>query len=343
MKLGIMGLAGSGRSTIFEALTQNHGAESRKVEDRTASVKVPDLRVDDLAALYQPSKITYAQVEYLLPAFTTGAERKEGADVFNYVRNCDALLHIVRNFSNNGSGPATPREDFLKLERELIFSDFLAVDKRVERMNAERAKNKKIDEQELELLTECRKVLEKDAPLRSRPELAGAPKLRGYAFISAKPMLALFNNDDSDTTAPSLGDCFPSGPCEVVRGKLERELAQMQAEGAAEFSREFGIEQSAMDRVIRRSHQLLGLISFFTVGEDEVRAWTVKRNSTAVDSAEAIHSDIKKGFIRAEIVSYDHLIRCGSEQEAKRKGLSRLEGKTYLVQDGDIICFRFNV
>ena len=342
MKLGIMGLVGSGRSTIFEALTRTAGPETRKVEDRIASVKVPDQRVDALVAMYKPAKTAYAKVEYLLPAFTAGAERKEGSDAFNYVRACDALLHIVRNFSAGGAAP-TPREDFLKLEREIIFSDFMAVDKRLERLNADKAKNKKFDEQELELLNECHKILEMDAPLRTRPELANAPKLRGYTFMSAKPVLVLFNNEDSDTAAPSLGDSFPAGLCEVVRGKLEAELAQMPAEGAAEFSQEFGIAQSAMDRVIRRSYELLGLTSFFTVGEDEVRAWTIKKDTAAVDSAEVIHSDIKKGFIRAEVVAYDHLIKCGSEAEAKRKGLYRLEGKTYLVQDGDIICFRFNV
>jgi hypothetical protein len=335
-----MGLVGSGRSTIFEALTRTNGSDSRKVEDRIASVKVPDKRVDDLVAMYKPAKITYAKVEYLLPAFTAGAERKEGSDAFNYVRNCDALLHIVRNFSA-GDGPA-PREDFLKLERELIFSDFMGVDKRLERLNSDKAKNKKFDEQELELLTECHKVLEKDAPLRTRPELANAPKLRGYTFMSAKPVLVLFNNDDSDATAPSLDGCFPAGLCEVVRGKLEAELASMQDEGN-ELQAGFGISQSAMDRIIQKSYELLGLVSFFTVGEDEVRAWTVRKDSLAPDAAEAIHSDIKKGFIRAEVVSYDHLIRCGSEQEAKRKGLYRLEGKTYIVQDGDIISFRFNV
>ncbi len=343
MKLGIMGLPGSGRTTIFEALTRIGGAENRKAEDRIASVKVPDPRVDDLSALYKPAKTTYAKVEYLLPAFNAGAERKEDLDAFNYIRNCDALLHIVRNFSDNGSGPASPREDFLKLERELIFADFMAVDKRLERLNSDKLKNKKFDGQELDLLAECRKVLEKDQPLRTRPDLANAPKLRGYNFMSAKPVLALFNNADSDTAAPSLDGCFPAGQCEVVRGKLERELAQMQAEGGDEFSREFGIERSAMDRVIQKSYQLLGLVSFFTVGEDEVRAWTVKRDTAAVDSAEVIHSDIKKGFIRAEVVSCEHLLLCGSEQEAKRKGVYRLEGKTYRVQDGDITCFRFNV
>ena len=185
--------------------------------------------------------------------------------------------------------------------------------------------------------------LEQEHPLRNNPELAFAHVLRGFAFISAKPILILFNNEDDDDSMPPIKDMISSQDCMIIRGKLEQELVQMSEKEAHDFLEEFNITASAMDRVIKRSYELLGLISFFTVGEDEVRAWTIKKGTPAVDAAEVIHSDIKKGFIRAEVLSYDDLMNAKTYQEARKKGTVRLEGKTYEVQDGDIINFRFNV
>ena len=189
----------------------------------------------------------------------------------------------------------------------------------------------------------CLEHLENEAPLRRFPEIASAPRLKGYAFLSAKPMLLLINNEDDDESLPESGAPFNEEHCVVIRGKLEQELAQMSPEEVEEFLKEFNIGRAATDRVITGSYELLGLISFFTVGDDEVKAWTIRSGTTAVDAADVIHSDMKKGFIRAEVLSYDDLTAAGSYAEARKQGLVRLEGKTYEVRDGDIFHVRFNI
>lgn len=340
MKLGIIGLAGSGKSTIFEALTQNISELDNKGEDRIGTIQVPDNRVDVLSGMYQPKKTIYAQVEYFLPAMRG---KKKDQNIWNLVRDCDALIHVVRNFGGYASEEPAPYKDFLELDQELIIADLVVIEKRIERLELDKRRGKKVSQEEASLLNECLKNLENETPLRKFPELAFAPLLRGYAFMSAKPMLVLFNNEEDDDGLPDIKDLASREDCMIIRGKLERELAQMSEEEAKEFLSEFNITESAMDRVIRRSYDLQGLISFFTVGEDEVRAWTIKKNTPAVDAAEVIHSDIKKGFIRAEVLAYDDLMDAGTYPEARKKGTVRLEGKTYEVQDGDIINFRFNV
>ena len=200
-----------------------------------------------------------------------------------------------------------------------------------------------MDTQEHALLVECRESLENETPLRRVAGLASAPLLRGFAFLSAKPLLVLFNNDDEDDRLPDIDKITRVEDCLVIRGKLEQELAQMSDEDAADFLNEFNISESAMDKVIRKSYSLLGLISFFTVGSDEVRAWSIKGATEAVNAAEAVHSDMKKGFIRAEVLAYDDLMDAGSYAAARKKGTVRLEGKSYEVKDGDIINIRFNV
>lgn len=340
MKLGIIGLAGSGKSTIFEALTQNISELDNKGEDRIGTIQVPDNRVDVLSGMYQPKKTIYAQVEYFLPAMRG---KKKDQNIWNLVRDCDALIHVVRNFGGYASEEPASYKDFLELDQELIIADLVVIEKRIERLELDKRRGKKVSQEEASLLNECLKNLENETPLRKFPELAFAPLLRGYAFMSAKPMLVLFNNEEDDDGLPDIKDLASREDCMIIRGKLERELAQMSEEEAKEFLSEFNITESAMDRVIRRSYDLQGLISFFTVGEDEVRAWTIKKNTPAVDAAEVIHSDIKKGFIRAEVLAYDDLMDAGTYPEARKKGTVRLEGKTYEVQDGDIINFRFNV
>jgi GTP-binding protein YchF len=344
MKLGIIGLERSGKSTLFEALTGQVADEGLKRDDRIGTVRVPDPRVDVLSEMYHPQKTIYAQVGYFLPARTEGGQdKKKGADVWNRVRDCDALIHVVRNFGGYGFETPSPADDFSALNQELILGDLLVVEKRLERLEMDQKRGKKSNPEELSLLTRCREQLEAEAPLRRIPELAGAPLLRGFTFLSAKPMLVLYNNEDEDDVLPVAQDLPPDEACMAVRGKLEQELAQMDAEEAEVFLAEFHISASAMDRVIKRSYALLGLISFFTVGEDEVRAWTIKKETPALDAAEVIHSDIKKGFIRAEVLAYEDLTAAGSYAEARKKGTVRLEGKTYEVKDGDIINFRFNV
>ena len=237
----------------------------------------------------------------------------------------------------------SPYEDYVKIEQELILADLVVVEKRLERLELDQKRGKKMDPQERALLVECRENLENETPLRRVVDLASAPGLRGFAFLSAKPMLVLFNNDDEDDQLPDVGNITSVEDCLVIRGKLEQELAQMSAEDAADFLNEFNISESAMDKVIRKSYNLLGLISFFTVGSDEVRAWSIKGRTEAVDAAETIHSDMKKGFIRAEVLAYDDLMDAGTYAAARKKGTVRLEGKNYEVKDGDIINIRFNV
>lgn len=334
MKLGLIGLPQSGKKTVFEALTLNFDQTAHHGEARIAAVRVPDQRVDRLSAMYQPKKTTFAQVAYYLPG---------PGNVWTTIRDCDALIHVVRNFGGYGFPPPSPQDDFNQLDDEMILADLVSVEKRLERLAAEKKKHRDNDPEEEALLVACRQTLEDGRPLRSSAELAAAPQLRGFAFVSAKPQLVLLNNTDDDDHPPQGMDNALSDAVIVMRGKLENELAQMTEAEAEEFLSEFNITASAMDRVIHSSYQVLGLISFFTVGDDEVRAWTIRRGTPALEAAAAIHTDIKKGFIRAEVVAYDDLMTAGSIVEARKQGTVRLESKTYTVMDGDIIHFRFNV
>jgi hypothetical protein len=344
MKLGITGLPGSGKTTIFEALTRNVQTEGHKSENRIGSISVPDSRVEVLSNMYKPLKTIFAKVEYYLPAIhSQKSEAKKEQNIWAPVRDCDALIHVVRNFSGYGLAPPTPYKDFISLDQEIILADLVTVEKRLERIETDRKRGKKTDQEELDLLVFCLENLEKEIPLRKIPEISSAQILRGFAFVSGKPALVLFNNSDEDVRFPDVQDLTTREECMIIRGKLEQELSRMSPEDAGDFLSEYGIKESARERVIKKSYELLGLISFFTVGEDEVRAWTIKKDTKALDAAEVIHSDIKKGFIRAEVVSFNDLMDAGSYHEARKKGTVRLEGKTYQVQDGDIINFRFNV
>jgi ribosome-binding ATPase YchF (GTP1/OBG family) len=305
-------------------LTKNTGS-AHKGEERLSTIRVPDSRIDILSEMYQPQKTTYAQVEYFLPGIVSA---NKDQSIWTAARDCDALIHV---------------EDFVEMDQELILADLVVVEKRLERLELDHRRGKKMDPQEHTLLVECRKNLEDETPLRRVAELASARSLRGFAFLSAKPMLVLFNNDDEDDQLPDVGKITRVEDCLVIRGKLEQELAQMSAEDAADFLKEFNISESAMNIVIRQSYSLLGLISFFTVGSDEVRAWSIKGDTEAVDAAETVHSDMKKGFIRAEVLAYDDLMDAGTYAAARKKGTVRLEGKNYVVRDGDIINIRFNV
>jgi len=347
MKLGITGLSGAGKTTVFEALTRNISDGANKSENRIGTIAVPDSRVNVLSEMYKPKKTIFTQVEYFLPGITSGQEKKKDQNTWTPVRDCDALIHVIRNFGGYGFENPNPYHDFLTFDQDLIIADQVVAEKRLERIEMDKKRGKPIDPEEFSLLKEALKHLEDEIPLRKFPEIASSQLLRGYAFVSAKPMLVLFNNEDDDEKLPEFTSEDKSREfkenCIVIRGKLEHELAQMSDAEAKDFLSEFHIAASATDRVIRQSYELLGLISFFTVGDDEVRAWTIKEKSPAVDAAGAIHSDIKKGFIRAEVVSYKDLMDAGNYAEARKKGTVRLEGKTYEVQDGDIINFRFNV
>ena len=343
MKSGIIGEPGSGKTTVFEALTGNFQETGRRGDNRIAAIRVPDPRVDVLAGIYTPQKTSYAQVEYLLPGKGLEKDGAKAGSSWTAVRDCDALIHVVRNFSSYGLAEPTPIEDVNHIDQELILNDFMVAEKRLERLNLDQKRGQKSDSEERALLEACISTLENNTPLRRRPELAAAPLLRGFAFLSSKPLLILFNNADEDDCLPDITGRESNELRLAIRGKLEHELAQMSPEEAAEFLKEFDIATSAKDRIIAKSYELLGLISFFTVGEDEVKAWTIRKHTAAIDAAEAIHTDLKKGFIRAEVLAYDDLMTAGSYAAARKLGTVRLEGKDYEVQDGDILHVRFNV
>jgi len=340
MKLAIIGLPDSGRSTIFSALSGARGEASQK-DQRVSAIKVMDERIDFLSNMYNPKKTTYAQVEYLLPSEAMGSGSENS--LWNQARICDALIHVVRNFTDAMGTPPDVKADFRKLEDEMIINDLVVVDKRLERMEADLKRGKKPDEHEHSLLITCKELLENGRPLRASNEIATAPVLKGFTFLSSKPQLVIINNDDDNEAIPDLDTGPRNIELSMARGRLEMDIASMTPEEAKDFLAEYHIEKSALDRVIQSSYRILNLMSFFTVGEDEVKAWTIKRGTHALDAAGEIHSDIQKGFIRAEVLSYADLLQYGSHKEAKKVGRVRLEGKEYIVEDGDIINFRFNV
>lgn len=340
MKLAIIGLPDSGRATIFAALSGARGEASQK-DQRMSTIKVMDERIDFLGRMYNPKKTTYAQVEYLLPSETQGGGSENA--IWNQARICDALIHVVRNFTDAMGTPPDLKGDFRRLEDEMILNDLMVVDKRLERMELDSRRGKKPDEHEHALLKTCKELLENGRPLRVSNEIATAPLLRGFTFLSSKPQLVIVNNDDDNESLPGM-DIGPGNiELSMARGRLEMDIASMTPEEAKDFLAEYHIEKSALDRVIQSSYSILNLMSFFTVGEDEVKAWTIKRGTHALDAAGEIHTDIQKGFIRAEVLSYADLLQYGSHKEAKKVGRVRLEGKEYIVEDGDIINFRFNV
>ena len=350
MKIGIVGLPGAGKTTIFNALTGNAADTSAystgSKEPNLAVVKVPDDRLETLSKMYNPKKTTHAQVEYVDVAGTVSVkehEQKGSLDKFlTLLRPVDAILHVVRGFELHGTQP-TPQQDIDNFEAELVLADLIIAEKRLERLEKEVKKGKKGDPRELELLEQAVDILNQGKPLRPYPELANAPELKGYAFLSAKPCIAVLNiGDDTDygehkITPPE------NVPLLEIKGRLEMELSELSEEEAEEFRKDLNISEPATFQLIRTSHQLLGLISFFTVGEDEVRAWNIKKGTIAQKAAGVIHTDIERGFIRAEVVAYDDLIEAGNYANAQKAGKVRLEGKEYIVQDGDIINFRFNV
>ncbi len=343
MKLGIIGLPQSGKSTIFVALTGARGEETGKGsqrDQRIGTVKVMDNRVEVLSGIYQPKKTTYAQIEYLLPPrILAGSE----SVMWNQVRVCDGLIHVVRNFTGTGETVPKSEEDFRRIEDEMILNDLMVSEKRIERMDLDIKRGKMPQSEEYSLIKSCVELLESGRPLRIEPELALSPVLKGFTFLSAKPQLVIINNDDEDEYLPE----WKTEPVNIdrlmIRGSLELEIASLPVEEAEEFMIEYHIEKFALDRVIKSSYKIMNRISFFTVGGDEVRAWTIQKGTHAPEAAGTVHSDMEKGFIRAEVLSFEDLQEYGGFKEAKRAGRVRLEGKDYPVQDGDIINFMFNV
>ncbi|NJM05759.1 redox-regulated ATPase YchF [Candidatus Gracilibacteria bacterium] len=361
MKIAIVGLTNSGKTTVFNALTRGNAEtaaySSGQIEPNLATVKVPDERLAALSKMFNPRKITPADVQYVDVAGISGSgDRQSGglpAALLNYIATADALLHVVRAFEDSSvphpDGSINPARDVAALDLELAFSDLAIIERRLNRLNSEigkmasREKEARIAERDL--LVRLQEALENETPIRSVAMSDDEERsLRGYQFLTAKPMLLVLNvGEDALDQAPTLSYPHRNSAVVALAGKIEAELAQLDDADARTFMDDLGIEQAARDRVIQRSYDLLGLISFLTAGQDEVRAWPIRRNMPAVEAAGAIHSDIQRGFIRAEIVAFKDLMSAGSMNDAKKAGTVRMEGKTYIVQDGDICHFLFNV
>jgi GTP-binding protein YchF len=352
MKLGLIGLPQSGKTTLFNALTRGHApttASAGRVEVHTAVVDVPDPRVDQLSVMFKPRKTIYAKVTYADIAGLEGGTAKSGlsGQLLNQLTQMDGLLLVARCFPDENvphpSGSVDPRRDVAAMEGELLLNDLIAVERKLERLTEERKKggtDKVLNERQTALFTRLHGILSADKPLRGAEVSAEEEKhLSGFGLLTRKPLLVLYNLGENQP-APS----FESPLATVaLQGKLEMEIAQLPAEDAAVFMQEYGITQLSLNRMISISYDLLDQQSFFTVGEDEVRAWTTRRGATAVEAAGEIHTDLQKGFVRAEVVACQDLLELGGMNEAKVKGKLRLEGKDYIVKDGDIVHIRFNV
>jgi ribosome-binding ATPase len=359
MKVALIGLSNAGKTTVFNALT---GLAVATTAYPTISgdlnigvVRVPHLEIDTLSEIYRPKKKTYATIEYLDYIGLTKGDLKQNRKVFDLIKDVDAIVHVARAFYDESVvhplQSVNPVTDVETVELELIFADLALIETRLERMEEGKSRGKKPDESEKKLLLKCRDFLLRETPLRdvdfSNEEMK---VMRHLQFISTIPKVIVLNCGERDgdteyakTLGASLLSRYPSADVLTLCGKIEMEISQLPDDEREPFLRALGIAEPASNRLIRICYQLLGLISFLTVGEDEVRAWTVRSNTNAVIAAGKIHSDIERGFIRAEVISFENFIASGSMHSAREKGLLRLEGKTYEVQDGDIINFRFNV
>ncbi|PYX08965.1 MAG: redox-regulated ATPase YchF [Acidobacteria bacterium] len=358
MKTGIIGLPQVGKTSLFRILTKAHLAEHAYSNPREAHVgiaKVPDDRLDRLAALFNPKKLTHASVEYVDVGAIGQEALKESAYLGN-LRTVDALAHVVRAFDDPSvphAGPIDPLRDIKNVDFDLMVSDLGQIEKRLERVEKDLKKMRSADlEKEFDLLKRAKAHLESERPLR---EMEMTPedkkRLRGFMFLSEKPMLYVLNITESSELGNDLDQAVsknkltevasrPSAAAAAICGKVEAELAEMSEADAAEFLSSYGLKESGLARLIRATYTLLSLISFFTTGEDECRAWTIPVHTRAVEAAGAIHSDLQKHFIRAETIRWDQLLEAGSEANARARGTLRLEGKDYIVQDGDVMHIR---
>ncbi len=335
---------------MFRLLTNHEAGSSNKAQ--VAVGRVPDPRIDVLAKLHNPRKVTYATIDFWdVPGFLPG---KNSFEFLQSVRDVDALVAVVRAFDSAVAPSYTgiqPYDDFQDLQQELLIADWSLLETRMERIAKQKNKNPKAGE-ELAVLEKCKQVLEQELPLRGLELSEEEEKLlRTYDFFTKKPLIAVVNLDEDQMRSgsyPQLAQLEEEltridVPLIRVSAQIEAEINELDPEDAAIFMEELGLTDSGIARIARTVYSHLGLISFFTAGEKEVHSWTIRRNETAVRAAGKIHSDLERGFIRAEVVSYEDLVKCGNIQKVKEQGLFRLEGKEYIVQDGDVITFRFNV
>ncbi len=352
MKLGIIGYARAGKTTIFNALTGAQAAVGAfgSRDANLAAIKVPDERVDRLAEIFKPKKKTYVEFQFVdvAPNEAAGENKALNEAALTLLKNVDALVHVVRAFKNEGvlhpCGEVDPVRDCRTLEEELQLSDLITIENRLERLEKENRKDN-----EYAVLTRCREHIESGDLLRTL-ELSDreATDIAGFRFLSHKPLMLLGNYGDE-----SIGEADASGLAGYATekgltlinlcGAMELEIAELPEDERALFREGLGLGQESRARFLQNAYALLGLVSFLTVTGPELRAWTVRQGAKAVDAAGVVHTDMKRGFIRAEVVHYADFMAAGSMAKAKEQGLVRLEGKGYIVQDGDIILFRFNV
>ena len=360
MRIAIIGLPASGKSTVYRLLTHGQPRQqaARTGDASIAVVRVPDPRLDRLISLFKPKKVTPAGMEVfdLAPlAKGSGKAGDESGQLLPQMRSADALLAVLRAFRDERvphiEGSIDTARDATTLEGELLLADLDVVEKRIAKIEEGLRKGKKEDNsKELALLRLCREALENERPLR---EVSFSPEddrlLRGFQFLTAKPLCFLLNvgeNGDPTPTPPATPTATGGGSHTSIfslPAKLELELAELPPDEASAFRAELGIDTSPVPRLLKLCYDLLGLITFFTAVRDELRAWTIPRGATALKAAGTVHTDMERGFIRAEVIAFDALMRCGSLAGARKEGLLRLEGRDYLVADGDVITIRFNV
>jgi ribosome-binding ATPase len=353
MKLGIIGLPQSGKTTIYNALTRGNTpttASAGRIEVHTAVVDVPDPRVTKLSGMFKPRKTIYTKVTYADIAGLESGSAKSGisGQLLNQLNQMEGLILVVRGFNDDNvmhpNGSVNPLRDVDSMLSELLLNDLVAVERKLEKLIEERKKggtDKTINARQTELFEKLHKTLSEDKPLRMMEFTHEEQKeLSSFGLLTRKPILTVFNMGEGQSAPDADAQKKLDHPCVALMGKLEMEIAQLSPEDAAVFMEEYGIKELSLNRMINLSYDLLQVQTFFTVGEDEVRAWTTKRGATAQESAGEIHTDLSRGFVRAEVVSYDDLVTLGSMNEAKAKGKLRLEGKEYLVKDGDIVHIR---
>ena len=358
MKTGIIGLPQVGKSSLFRILTKAQLSEHAFANPREAHVgvaKVPDDRLDRLAALYNPKKLVHASVEYV-DVGAIGQEALKETAYIGHLRQVDALAHVVRAFEDPAIphvGEIDPIRDIKNVEFDLMISDLGQIEKRLERLEKDLKKMRSPElEHEFDLLKRAKAQVEAERPLREMEMTAEEKKrIRGFMFLSEKPILYVLNINESSELGKELENAVAkykltevvsrrNAAATAICGKVEAELSEMSDAEAAEFLSSYGLKESGLVRLVRTTYALLGLISFFTVGEDECRAWTIPAKTRAVEAAGAIHSDLEKHFIRAETIHWDQLLEAGSEANARGKGTLRLEGKDYIVKDGDVMHIR---